>query len=235
MTGRIVLPSKKRVDIVSVEADFSGQLLPGEVIAVGELFIQVFSGVDPSPAAMLDGTIFIEGKVLRHRIKLGVVGVVYVLVFQATTDTDRVLEIELLQAVLPDYMPAGPIYQQFYFTTPPYQIESLEGILDALTPLDGDFIQIPLDGILDGFLPVEGTLRDILQFYDMLPEGIVDEFEPLEGTIKDILFFYDIPPEGIVDAFVPVSGILKITLIIYSNYKAEGILDTFTPVSGTLV
>lgn len=236
MPLQFVLPSKKRLDVVSVLADFSTLIPSTETITVGELDISVFTGVDPAPNDLKDGTIFILDLTLRHRIKLGVPGVIYQLVFRATTDAGTVYEVQCRQAVIIDETPVGPVYQQFYFTSRPYPLESIDGLASGFMPVQGYWIQIPLDGILDAFTPVEGTLRDLVLSYTILPEGIESSgFEPLEGTLRNIVLSYTILPEGITSAFDPLSGTLVNIVITYSNYPPEGILSSFTPLGGTLV
>ena len=234
MPGQVVFVSKRRVDIHPRTVDFSGQVLPGETIIDGEVFISVFSGEDPTPEDMLEGTLTISGTKLSHLIKQGIPGVVYQLVFRAITSGGDTLEIEGRQAVLEDAMPSGPIYQQYYFTTPPYPIDVVESLTSSFEVERGTFMGMGIEGTLSSFAPQSGTLRDILRSYQGKPEGILSAFEPQSGTLRDILISYQGKPEGIVSAIEPRSGTLKDTLISYTKAKPEGILSAFSVQAGSL-
>lgn len=234
MQKQFVLPSKKRVDIVSVVARFKGIIPEGETITTGECTVSVFSGDDAAPQDILDGSIIISGTDLRHRIKLGIPGVIYQLVFSATTDAENTYEMECRQAVLIDNLPAGPVYQQFYFTTPPYPVETREATGYSFLPDDGRFLETGVEGIDSSFEPTFGELREIVIPYHMEAEGIESAFLPGDGTLRDIIITYSMEPEGIDSSFVPGDGTLVDIIILYQNYPPEGIDSSFLPLSGTL-
>lgn len=237
MQNQIVLPTKRRADIHSVIAPFDQLLQPGEIIESGTLDIYVFSGTDLAPEDMLDGSIFIEGTTLRHRIKLGVPGVTYQLVFLATTNLDNTYEVECRQVVLPDDMPVEPVFQQYYFTSTPYPVESIEAVIIAQSFPDALLWRPPLDGVDITFEPIDGNLRNLLITYDNYPpEGVDISFEPTEGNLRNILITYDnYPPEGVDISMEPREGTLRDLLITYSNYPPEGVDISFSPQAGTLV
>lgn len=235
MQTQLTLPSKRRVDTHGVLVPFEQLLQPGEVLVEGTCTIQVLTGIDPDPEHMLEGSTQVRGTNLYQQIKLGIPGVIYSVTFVGETDLENSYTVETKQAVLENQTPAGPIYQPFHFTSPPYPLESIEGIGVAFENNEALLWQPPLDAIDVLILPLDGTLRNILRSYSMLPEGIDVEFEALNGTLKDILKFYTMLPEGIDVVFSAQNGTMKDVLITYSNYRPEGINVTIIPLGGTLV
>lgn len=236
MQTQLTLPSKRRVDTHGILVPFEQLLQPGEVLVGGTCTIQVLTGVDPDPAHMLEGSIQVRGTNLYQQIKLGVPGVIYSVTFVGETDLENSYTVETKQAVLEDQIPAGPIYQPFYFTSPPYPLEAIDGIESAGNILSGATMQIPIDGILSAASILSGDLRDILISYiNGLPEGIVSDADILSGTLVDILITYEMDPDGIISSADILSGNLAGSLITYSNYPPEGILSSANILSGTLV
>ena len=117
MQEHIILPSKRRVDVHRIEAPFDQLLQDGEVLVSGECSVVVFSGVDADPEHMLVGEVQVQGTSLYQQIQLGLPGVIYLLTFTATTSEGNLYEVTAKQAVLEDQIPAGPIYQNFFFTS----------------------------------------------------------------------------------------------------------------------
>lgn len=236
MQKQFVLPSKRRVDVVSVEADFSQELPAGDTIESGSVAVYVFAGEDPEPELMLDGNSIVSPRNIRQRVKLGLPGVVYQIVFTAVTVGGYTIEIECRQAVLRDEMPVEPVYTQYYFTTTPYPLETSESFLSAFDMAGAQYIEVPIDRILSAFSISSGNLRDIVRSYRGLPEGIdAGGFDILSGDLHQIVKYYTIAPEGVRSEFNFVRGDLYARLIVYTNWRPEGINSAFNIVSGSLV
>lgn len=235
MQNQLILPSKRRVDIHGILVPFDQLLLPGEVLVEGTCTVKVLTGIDPDPSHMLEGDVQVRGTNLYQQIKLGVPGVIYSITFEGTTDLENTYTVETKQAVLEDQIPAGPIYQHTFFTSPPYPlnlfdevgIESdLVGALTLIPPID--LIEISSD-------IVSGSFRYILiQYTGYEPEGVEIESDIVSGDFRYPLIAYTIPPEGVNIESDIVSGNLRPALITYSNYPPEGVNIISDIVSGTL-
>ncbi len=237
MFTQLVLPIKRRVDIITVAADFTQLLQPGEIIVDASLNVLVFSGVDSFPNHMLDGGIFITDAVVSHRVKLGVPGVVYQLIFTATTDLDNIYVIEGRQAIKRNELPAGPLYTEHYFTTTIYPINSVDAIGVDSVAVQGrtSLWANPLDGLSVSTLPLDGTIRDILHTYAIPPEGLEITTDVLNGELNEVLIVYTPPPEGVYVSSVARNGTLRNVYIVYSHYPPEGVAVTSTALSGSLI
>src|SRR5690606_31663684 len=116
----------------------------------------------------------------------------------ATTSEGNLYEVTAKQAVLEDHIPAGPIYQHFYFTTPPYPINTYDevGLSSALSGVL--LINPPIDLISVTSSLVDGELRDIRRYYtDWPPEGFSVSSDILSGELREILQTYTMQPEGV--------------------------------------
>lgn len=234
MSRQIVLPSKRRVDIVSVVARFADMLQAGEEITSGEVVVEVFSGEDPAPEDMIDGSLLLEGTTIRQRIKEGIPGVIYQLTFTATTDLENVYTVECRQAVLVDEFPPGPIYQHFYFTSKPYPYILREGVasFSDIVKVSPNFFSV--EGAVSFSDIVSADLREPLITYTCPPEGIESVGDIVSAELREILKSYTAPPEGIYSTSDIVSAVLKDVLIRYQNYPPEGITSNSDIVSAEL-
>lgn len=227
------LPSKRRVDVVSVTARFDQLLQAGEAIESGEVSVFVFSGEDTSPETLLEGAVEIEGSTLRQRIKLGIPGVIYQLVFSAVTDAENTYEVECRQAVLIDDMPVGPIYTQFYFTSRPYPIDVLDTMRGQSSYQSAEYLSITIDDMSGQASILGGALQTPLVTTEVLEElEVISSIQ--EGELRTLLISY-----ALVENLQPIAeireGVLATVLITYSNYPPENILPAASIQSGTLV
>lgn len=236
MFTQLVLPSKRRVDVITVEADFFQLVAPSDFIVDAAVTVSVFSGEDSNPSHMLDGGVLISGTIVGQRIKLGVPGVVYQLLFTVTTDQGFVYTIEGRQAVLRNALPPGTLYTEHYFTTPVYPIEDIEGITGA-----GGIPEItmwfpPIEGIESTANLLSINLYNTVKYYtDWPPEGIDSTASLISIELKAILIQYeDWPPEGIDSTGALLSVNLYSNYIQYTNWPAEGIDSTAQLISISL-
>lgn len=237
MFTQLVLPSKRRVDVITVEADFFQLVAPSDFIVDAAVTVSVFSGEDSNPSHMLDGGVLISGTIVGQRIKLGVPGVVYQLLFTITTDQGFVYTIEGRQAVLRNALPPGTLYTEHYFTTPVYPIEDIEAMASSAMAIGGFTWVPPVEGIDSISSLVSGQLRQVLKSYtDWPPEGVDSLSTLVSGELKRVLIIYsDWPPEGINSTASAQSGTLRNLYIQYTTWPAEGIDSTASVISGTLL
>lgn len=235
MQNQLILPSKRRVDIHGILVPFDQLLLPGEVLVEGTCTVKVLTGIDPDPSHMLDGDVQVRGTNLYQQIKLGVPGVIYSITFEGTTDLENTYTVETKQAVLEDQIPAGPIYQNFFFTSTVYPLETLEGLASSADVNDAYIIQITIEGI-DSLVAVKSAeLRDLVVGTTMSTDGIESLVGVVSATLVDIVKSTTMPTDGIVSSASVGSATLVNRLITYSNWPAEGIVGTVSVKSGTLV
>lgn len=235
MQEHIILPSKRRVDVHRIEAPFDQLLQDGEVLTSGECSVVVFSGVDADPEHMLVGEVQVQGTSLYQQIQLGLPGVIYLLTFTATTSEGNLYEVTAKQAVLEDQIPAGPIYQNFFFTSTVYPLETLEGLASSADVNDAYIIQITIEGV-DSLVAIKSAeLRDLVVGTTMPTDGIESLVGIGSATLVDIVKSATMPPDGIVSSASVGSATLVNRRIIYSNWPAEGIVGTISVKSGTLV
>lgn len=232
---QVIFSPKRRVDIHGLLVSFDQFLQPGEIIESGLFQVFMFSGEDPDPSHIIQGGIDVRGKNLYQKVKQGISGNIYQLFFTALTDQENTYTVQAVLAILPDDIPPGPIYQYVYFTTPPYPLNTLEGIGSTSLTVGGYEWMPPRDAITSLSDVVSGEIRVILlSVTNQLPEGVTSESGIVEGTLRAILLTYAGPPEGIDSSSDIVSGNIRIILISYTNWPEEGITSVSSIVSGTL-
>jgi flagellar biosynthesis protein FliR len=73
--------------------DFTSAMSVSETILSASVAVSVYTGVDPSPSAILSGAATVSGKVVSQVLTGGVVGVVYALTCTAVTSLGQVLQL----------------------------------------------------------------------------------------------------------------------------------------------
>lgn len=91
MTTRVILPSVLVGEQAILEFDFASRLGVGETLVSAFTTPSVWSGVDPSPAALCSGGSTVEGTVVKQKVIPLLVGVVYDLVVGVNTSKGQVL------------------------------------------------------------------------------------------------------------------------------------------------
>ena len=102
MSSRVTLGAKHASEIVSEVFDFTSRLAAGETISAATVTAFVYSGSDPTPAALISGPAAISGGKVTQRVTGGFMGNVYDLVCTATTSVGQVLQITGYLVVSPD-------------------------------------------------------------------------------------------------------------------------------------
>ena len=101
----MILTPKHLGDTVTVVFDYISQLGPTETISsvVGSaMTCTVWSGVDPTPSAVISGTATISGTKILQNITGGVVGTIYALKCIITTSLGQTIQMGAYQAVITD-------------------------------------------------------------------------------------------------------------------------------------
>lgn len=235
MAIQSVLPPKRLVEVISVDADFSKYLLPLEGITAANCQVFTFYGTDLNPSAMLYEDIVIVDTVVSHKIRAGIAGNVYIIQFRISTDLGRILDWFMKMAILPNEVSADDIFIDMYFTTPPYPLYFLDSMESTGGVISGYTWKILTDGIESIGGVVSGELRPLLLTTDMLPEGIDSTSDIVSGALSVVLIQYTMEPEGIDSTGAIISGELDLALIQYTNWRPEGILSAGAIISGSLV
>jgi hypothetical protein len=90
MSYSVILPSKRSDATVPVTFEFADQLEFGEAITDVGASVEVFSGTDPIPNAILADLPTISGTKVTQVITAGVVGVIYQITVVIGTDQDHI-------------------------------------------------------------------------------------------------------------------------------------------------
>lgn len=100
--GRIILPSKKSGETITVTFDFASKMnLTGttETISSQSVTASVYSGTDATPSAIVSGGASASGTVVSQGITAGTAGVIYILLCQITTNLSQTLQLSALLAI----------------------------------------------------------------------------------------------------------------------------------------
>lgn len=101
--GRVVINPKYLGETITISSfDFISRLLQGETISTAVVTNSVYTGVDPTPSAMINGAASFSGSVVSQSITGGVVGVIYALKCTITTSGGQTLQLTAYFAVIPD-------------------------------------------------------------------------------------------------------------------------------------
>lgn len=100
--GRIVIQPKKQGSTIAQPFDFAGSLGATETISTQVVTATVWTGVDASPSAVINGAASSSGTKVTQSLTAGVVGVVYALVCKVTTSLSQTLEQSTYLAVISD-------------------------------------------------------------------------------------------------------------------------------------
>ncbi len=102
---RTVLQPKLLSDTRTYQFDFSSLLGSGESISSASVVATVYSGTDPSPSSIVNGSAVLASPLVNQSIAAGVLGTTYELKCQATTTgvtPSQTLNISGFLTILPD-------------------------------------------------------------------------------------------------------------------------------------
>ena len=98
-------PDKPVSAVLPLTMDFADRLMDGETITGVTCSNSIFSGTDASPGAMLIGSTSFSGTVATQSFGAGVVGVIYNLIFFASTSAFNLYQKTGYVAVISDSNP----------------------------------------------------------------------------------------------------------------------------------
>ena len=99
---REFLPVKSYRSTELMEFDFTLELALGETISTQVVTAIVYSGTDPTPASLINGSATASGSIVSQSIQAGLVGVLYELLCTITTSLSQTLVKPGYLAVIPD-------------------------------------------------------------------------------------------------------------------------------------
>lgn len=136
-----------------------------------------------------------------------------------------------------------PLDDNYYVTTTPYPVESIEGIGVTSEYAGALSVEVEVDNFTVSSSFEDGMLRDILQVYPMPPEEdgsglhntgihftVTSTYE--DGTLYDIRRTTEMPPEQLVPGAFLAGGSLE-TILVQTEYVEQLVPGAFL-VSGTL-
>lgn len=101
--GRMIFDAKKVGETIPRYYDFISSLGEGETIASALVTCSVYSGVDPTPSAVISGVADISGSVVGQDFTAGVSGTVYGTLCRIVTSSGAIVEQAAFLAVIPDF------------------------------------------------------------------------------------------------------------------------------------
>ena len=104
----VISASKLSSEHLDFQVDFCSRLDIGETIATAAASIEVFSGVDPTPSAMLSGSPTFSQSIVTQKIIGGVPGVIYELFVAIRTSRSNIpiQKVKLAVLLSPDITPS---------------------------------------------------------------------------------------------------------------------------------
>lgn len=229
--------SKRRIEAITVVADFSDRMSSKETITEHVITMEVFAGDDISPADMLYLPPIVTAQTISQRVRWGVIGVVYNLQFQITTSSGDVLDQTTRVAVLPDAPDAIPQYMPLYFTSQPYPVNASDYMTGTGTVLSGRFLPhiiILPEWFASTEVITSGNLFGSAFTYSNPYEAISAAGLILDGNLYGGLVTYNNPYEGFLPVCIITSGDIFGGSVAYNN-PYESISSVGTILSGTLI
>ena len=97
------MDSKRVAESLFTAIDFSYKMQSGETLSSPTCTVSVWAGVDPGPALTVSG-LTTGGTIVNSAINGGLAGVIYLLAYKVVGSVSGLMEIDCLQAVLPQGM-----------------------------------------------------------------------------------------------------------------------------------
>lgn len=186
--------SKEVSETISYFGNFSDVLVSGETISTQLVTVLVVTGTDPNPSNLLyEGISIHNGNNLEQRIRLGIPGCIYFLLFTITTSLGNTYERGTELAILPDSNSANPNHTVLWLTSwnYPYNIrESMQGYAGMSM---GSFWYQPSiqESVQGGISLINGNLFIGSLTYNYVPEAIKGNISISSGTLILSLLTYN--------------------------------------------
>lgn len=101
-SSRVLFDPKRQIESPILPFDFISKLAAGETISTQVVTASVYSGVDPTPSAIISGVASTVNTIVSQKITAGVIGVIYLLICTITTSLGQTLALEGFLVVIPD-------------------------------------------------------------------------------------------------------------------------------------
>lgn len=232
-----VSESKRQAETISYLGDFRDILLSGETITSQVVTVTVITGTDPSPSSMLyEGIEVHNGNIIEQRIRLGVVGCIYDILFTVGTNLGNTYEKFTRLAILPTDLNANQQHTVFEFTSWNYpynagdQLKGFVGFNGGSLWLQPSFE----DQMQGGVLLITGSLFQSLTTYTCAPDEMQGGISIISGTLTLVLITYTGIAEAIQGGVAILSGNLFQGGVTYTT-PPEAIQGSISISSGTLM
>ena len=232
--------SKYQAETVSIVLSFADLMQPGDsIVGTPVVTVTVATGTDGNPSNLLyQGVTVIRGNTVEQRFRLGIPGVIYVLLFTIVTIAGDTLDKECYLAIIPDVDSAVPNWLPLWETTQLYPLQDFEPMQGNITFLGGSLRQtvIPIgpEAIQGAIGFLGGALIQVGILYHIPHEDIQGSVVFVGGSLVQVGISYDSPHEDIQGNAAFIGGALIQVGISYAN-PHEDIQGDITFTGGTLV
>jgi hypothetical protein len=235
-----VSEAKRVAETISYFGDFRDVLLPGELITSESVVVNLVSGTDTNPSNLLYLGILVHNQtVIEQRIRLGIAGNIYDIIFTVSTNQGNTYEKTTRLAILPNEGASPSFHTNLWLTTDlyPYNIiaEAVQG--DNIIT-GGNFWYQPsyTENFQGNIVLLNGSLfQASISYNNYIPEHIQGNISIINGTLVQALITYNnYIPEAIRGGIAVISGNLYQGSVSYITYQPELIQGNITLVSGIL-
>lgn len=225
-----VTRAKYLAETITLSADFTKILPPGITISgLPTVSVSVETGTDSNPGNLLSGLATVSsGTVAQQKVRQGLPGVVYDLVFSVTGTDGNSYELQTLLAIFPNEGNAVPTWLPILESTQLYPAQLSDSYTTSQISLtSGDLHEILIT------YSFEDDYRSLLSFLsgDLHETVITYSFEDdykssisiTAGALTVVLITYTYE-EDYKTGFTIISGSLQVVVISYSyeeDYKAS--------------
>lgn len=237
MDDLIVWPSKKVIELITLEYDLLEQLPDGVVIFDVVASSIVFQGYpDIAAASMLWLPPVIAGSNIQQKVRNGIPGNVYNIQFDIRLSDGQQWFKTFRLAITPNNTPAVPITIPLFFTSRPYPYNYQENITGSSTMINGSFLFAPnpMEDLRGSISMLFGGLSNGLTTYNYNYEDLMGSLAMMSGSVDPGLMVYNYQFEDLTGSISMRNGTIAVILVTYT-YSYEDLLGSMTMISGTLV
>lgn len=230
----VVTSSKYKNETISIVLDFSDLLKSGETVASCSFSISLLSGIDFSPDSILYQTCIITGTRVDQKLRLGIPGCIYEIVWQVSGSSGSLVEKITPLAILPQDGLATPQFTFIYLTSSLYPYNEEDYVLVTSYPKHGTALGAYIEQTVIMARPSLGTLYGGQVSYTYPAEAYADVIvAPVLGSVYGSQGAYTSPAEGYNTQFSPILGSIFGSSLSY-NPQTEIISVSVSPISGAI-
>jgi hypothetical protein len=231
-----VSESKQLAETISFFGDFADVLLSGETLTSYTVTVNLVSGVDPNPSNMLyEGIEVHNNTYIEQRIRLGIVGCIYDIVFTVGTNLSNEYIKFTRLVILPNYLPANSQYTNAWLTSWRYPYNFLDSMQGAVDVTAGSLWYQPsyAEGMQGGITIITGNLSQGSVNYTYVPEGMQGSVSVTSGILTQVVVTYNAVQEAIQGGVAILYGNLYQSQVSFTN-PPDSMQGGVIIVSGTL-